>query len=151
MRKPDIGPILVAIALTPLIQLLAEINWWHPYCDVQSGYQFINWATGFPFPYYQKTTADSGPEELLIPIYLANLALLAVPTWAVLRLFWRRAWVAVQALLAFVAMFGGLFCLAVTYALATPMMTMSFSGPDPLTSYRPALFVDFAKHRRCYG
>ena len=149
MRKLDIGPILVAIALAPVIQLVAEIDWWHPHCDVQSGYDFMNWATGFPFPYYQRTTADSGPEELLIPIYLANLVLLAVPTWAILRLLWQRAWVAVQALLAFVAMFGCLFALLATFVLATPMMTTSFSGPDPLQSYRPAVFMNFAKHRRC--
>jgi hypothetical protein len=147
MRKTV--PALLALALAMAVVVLADLRWWHPYCDSpDDGPGF--WATGFPLPYAEPTGVSSLDFTLLVPILLLDVALGALPFFFLLRPAWRASSAIVRMLIGAAILAAAGFALLVLNLGAVPRFATSFSEAyDSLTAYRPAFAVDFTRHRPC--
>jgi hypothetical protein len=129
------------------VLLFVNVRWWHPYCDTQADGPGV-WGRGFPFPYEQASLASSMKFELLVPVYLLSLTIVALPIFAIIRTVWGRG-TQVRILLTGIFGLGAALVLLLTSDLGAPRLAMAFDPGEALSSYRPASTIDFRHHRAC--
>jgi hypothetical protein len=148
MRRSIPLLIVLAIAAAVALQALLALQWWHPYCDNPTDSPSY-WAIGFPFPNAELSGGSSEQYVVLMPLYLLDLVILAVPIFAILRLIWRRFSRPAQMLLAVTLVGSGALTWFGSFSEHVPVFATSFGPYDSLIDYRPASAIDVSRHRSC--
>ena len=148
MRRSIPVLIFLSVAAAIPLQALLALQWWHPYCDNPAdgpGY----WAFGFPLPNAEPSGVSSLQYDVLMPLYLLDLVILAVPIFPILRPIWRGFTRPARILLAVTLVGSAAFTWLGAISEPVPIFATSFGPYDSLSDYRPASSVDFYRHRSC--
>jgi len=148
MRRTTLVQLFVSLAGAITLEWLLAIQWWHPYCDATDNGP-SSWATGFPLPYAEASLGVSLASTILVPVYMLNLAVLMVPVFAVVRLFWGNRLDAARLLLGATLILSGILVGYGANFDASLIFATRFEPYEPLTAFRPSSIIDFARHRSC--
>ena len=87
------APIVLTVGLVSLLEILATLEWSSPLCNraYQSWNGPVSAAFGLPLPYIRWSGASSLQYDVMVHVYLINIATLSLVTYPVVRAISGRA------------------------------------------------------------